>query len=165
MKVVLISGKAKNGKDQSATILKELIEQDGKKVLILHYADLLKFICRTYFDWDGKKDDVGRFILQYVGSDIIRKQDPDFWVNFVISFLTMFPTNWNYILIPDCRFPNEITAIPECRTRPARTLWKSYLEMCIRVRALLWAMELFNTHISRCYFTGKLQPHHLPRRH
>jgi hypothetical protein len=23
----------------------------------------------------------------------------------------MFPTNWNYILIPDCRFPNEITAM------------------------------------------------------
>ena len=65
-------------------------------------------MCRTFFDWDGNKDENGRHILQYVGTDIIRKQAPDFWVDFVSSVLTYFNDNWDYVLIPDTRFPNEI---------------------------------------------------------
>ena len=65
-------------------------------------------MCRTFFDWDGNKDEKGRHILQYVGTDIIRKQAPDFWVNFISSVLTYFNENWDYVLIPDTRFPNEI---------------------------------------------------------
>lgn len=37
------------GKDYTANILKRLMEEDNKKVLICHYADLLKYICKTYF--------------------------------------------------------------------------------------------------------------------
>ena len=59
MKVICISGKAQHGKDTTAAILKELLEADGKSVKIAHFADLLKFICKTYFDWDGQKDERG----------------------------------------------------------------------------------------------------------
>jgi hypothetical protein len=108
LKVILFSGKATEGKDASANILKELLEQDGEKVLIVHYADLLKYICKTFFEWDGKKDDIGRNLLQKTGTDVIRKKMPNFWVQFVADILLMFPDDWNYCLIPDCRFPNEI---------------------------------------------------------
>ena len=108
MKVILFSAKAQGGKDASADILKELLEQDGEMVLLTHYADLLKYICKTYFKWDGQKDDVGRSILQKVGSDIIRKKMPDFWVRFVAEILIMFEDEWDVVLIPDTRFPNEI---------------------------------------------------------
>lgn len=111
MKVILFSAKAQNGKDASADILKELLEQDRNKVLITHYADLLKYICKTFFNWDGKKDDVGRSILQKVGTDVIRKDFPNYWVQFVSDVLLMFPNEWDYVLIPDCRFPNEITVM------------------------------------------------------
>jgi hypothetical protein len=109
MKVILFSGKATSGKDYAANILKELIERDNKKVLICHYADLLKYICKTFFSWDGVKDEVGRSKLQYVGTDTIRKQNPDYWVKFISDFLKMFPNEWDVVIIPDCRFPNEIT--------------------------------------------------------
>lgn len=108
MKIILLSAKAQHGKDQSAIFLKETMEQDNKKVLITHYADLLKYICKTFFGWDGVKDDKGRTILQYVGTDVIRKQNPDYWVNFTGDFLYMFSEEWDYVLIPDCRFPNEV---------------------------------------------------------
>ena len=36
------------------------------------------------------KDEKGRHILQYVGTDVIRKQAPDFWVDFISSVLTYF---------------------------------------------------------------------------
>ena len=48
MKVITISGKAQNGKDTTAGLLKAALEADGYKVLITHYADLLKYICLLY---------------------------------------------------------------------------------------------------------------------
>lgn len=108
MKVLCISGKAQHGKDTTAGMLKDALEADGYKVLVTHYADLLKYICQTFFNWDGNKDEHGRYILQYVGTDVIRKKNPDQWVEFVANILTMFSDEWDYVLIPDCRFPNEI---------------------------------------------------------
>lgn len=111
MKIIAISGKAQHGKDTTAGILKRQLEADGYMVLIVHYADLLKHICRSFFGWDGQKDDAGRHILQYVGTDIIRAKRPNFWVDFVIDVLGLFPDEWDYVLIPDCRFPNEIACL------------------------------------------------------
>lgn len=108
MKILAISGHAQNGKDTVAGLIKDSLKADGNRVLVAHYADLLKYMCRTFFDWDGNKDEKGRHILQYVGTDIIRKQAPDFWVDFISSVLTYFKENWDYVLIPDTRFPNEI---------------------------------------------------------
>lgn len=111
MQVITISGKAQHGKDTSAKILKEMLESEGCRVLTTHYADLLKYICRTFFGWDGRKDEAGRHILQYVGTDIIRQNRPDFWADFIIDILQLFPDRWDFVLIPDCRFPNEIECL------------------------------------------------------
>lgn len=108
MKIIAISGHAQNGKDTMAAILRRKLEENGEKVLIAHYADLLKHICKAFFAWDGNKDEHGRQLLQYVGTDVIRGQAPDYWVDFIISILKMFDGEWDYVLIPDSRFPNEI---------------------------------------------------------
>ena len=109
--IICISGKAQNGKDTSASIFKIELEKLGKKVLVIHYADYLKFICTNYFMWDGKKDETGRALLQKVGTDIVRKKVPDFWVDSLISVINLFPGEWDYIIIPDTRFPNEINKL------------------------------------------------------
>ena len=77
-------------------------------VLVAHFADLLKYICKTFFGWDGRKDKNGRELLQWIGTDVIRTQKPDFWVDFIADVLQCFERNWDYVLIPDARFPNEI---------------------------------------------------------
>ena len=110
-KVICISAKAQHGKDTTATIMKSALEVRGNKVLIFHYADLLKYLCKEYFGWNGEKDDAGRTLLQYVGTDIVRTKDPNYWVNFAVSFLKMFEDEWDYVLIPDCRFPNEVNTM------------------------------------------------------
>lgn len=109
MRVVTVSGRAQHGKDTVANMIKEELESKyGYTVLITHYADLLKYVCMTFFDWDGRKDTDGRTLLQYVGTDIVRKRNPDFWVDFIISILSMFGGRWDRVLIPDVRFPNEV---------------------------------------------------------
>lgn len=113
MKVILISAYARHGKDSAADILKSEFEKQGKKVLIAHYGDLVKYVCKTFFGWNGEKDDYGRSLLQKIGTDEIRKSDPDFWVRFIYDILAMFIDEWDYVIIPDCRFPNEIEYFKE----------------------------------------------------
>ena len=110
MKIINISGKAQHGKDTTALILKKKLESKNKKVIITHYADLLKYEAKQFFNWDGNKDERGRQILQYIGTDVIRKINPGYWVNFIKEFMSMFENEWDYVIIPDCRFPNEIEA-------------------------------------------------------
>lgn len=107
MKILCISGHAQNGKDTFANFALEYLRERGDKVLVTHYADLLKYMCKTFFDWNGEKDDLGRGILQKVGTDVIRKQEPNFWVEYIAKVLKLFPNEWNYIIIPDTRFDNE----------------------------------------------------------
>ncbi len=76
--------------------------------MITAYGDLVKFVCEKYFGWNGKKDDYGRSLLQWVGTDKVRSVNPNFWVDFIINILSVFKDKWDYVLIPDCRFPNEI---------------------------------------------------------
>lgn len=111
MKIICISGRAGVGKDTLAKILKEKLEKQDQRVLIIHQADLLKFLCRLLFDWDGQKDEQGRSLLQYVGTDVVRKRRPDFWADFLCDVFDLFGDNWDYALIPDCRFPNEISRL------------------------------------------------------
>ena len=114
-KIICIGGKAQNGKDTSAEIfLKELKTNYGKKAIVVHYADLVKFICSKYFDWDGNKDEKGRTILQRVGTECVRDKIPDYWVDFIIGIIKLFPDEWDYVIIPDTRFPNEIYKWKEC---------------------------------------------------
>ena len=112
MHIILISGKAEAGKTTTAQILKEELEQQYKsKVLLTNFAGTLKFICKNFFNWNGEKDEAGRALLQRIGTDIVRKKDPDFWVNFMKSVLRLFEGEWDYVLIDDVRFENEISLI------------------------------------------------------
>jgi hypothetical protein len=113
IKIFAVSGKAQHGKDTFANVLYEELTNKGHRVLLTHYADLLKFICKSLFNWDGQKDEKGRHILQYVGTDVVRNERPDYWVEFVIDMIELFGENWDYVIIPDTRFPNEIDKLKE----------------------------------------------------
>lgn len=113
MKVITISAKAQHGKDYTANVLKEKLEDMGYSTLVCHYADLLKYICRQFFDWNGEKDEYGRSLLQHVGTEGVRSQKPDYWVDFIIDIINFFPNEWDYVIIPDTRFPNEIEKMKE----------------------------------------------------
>lgn len=114
MKIICISGKAGHGKDTAAKFIKEQLEmrprEDGghNVILIAHYADLVKYVCKTFFGWNGKKDEAGRELLQTIGTDIVREEDPDYWVRFLADMLGFFEQAFDYVIIPDTRFPNEV---------------------------------------------------------
>lgn len=96
------------GKDTTAFMMKELLEKQKKKVLIIHYADNLKLFAKNYFGWSGQKDEKGRELLQWFGTDVVRKNYEDTWVDMIVALLKGIKTLYDYIIIPDVRFPNEI---------------------------------------------------------
>ena len=106
--VIPIIGKARNGKDTFAQYLKEKLEEKGKKVLVIRYADYLKFVLEKYYGWNGKKDEEGRTLLQHIGTDVCRKNNPNTWVNVVVELVKGLGDSIEYVLIPDARFENEI---------------------------------------------------------
>ena len=110
-KFICISGKARAGKDTAAEILRVKLESQGNSVLVTHFADLLKYICKTYFGWDGNKDEHGRSLLQQIGTEGVRSHNPNYWVDFIVQLISMFQDKWDYVIVPDARFPNEIERI------------------------------------------------------
>lgn len=112
--IITLSGKAQHGKDTSAVFLQKQFEKLGKKCLNIHYADYLKFICKQYYGWNGEKDLIGRTLLQKIGTEKVRTIDKTFWVDTVIRLVTVFGDDYDYVLIADTRFPDEIEKWKTC---------------------------------------------------
>ena len=122
MKIITVSGLAHNGKDSTASIAREYFTQQNKKCLTISYADYLKFVAEKYYGWDGLKDAQGRTLLQELGTNKARKRSPDIWVNVVMEFIKAFGEDFDYIFIPDTRFPNEIL-IPKTKGFSVYSVW------------------------------------------
>lgn len=129
MKIVLISGKAEAGKTTAANIIKDSLG-DKASVAIVPYGAYVKHTAKLLFNWDGKKDEAGRHLLQWWGTDIVRKQLPDFWVDTVVRLANVAQDQLDYLIIDDCRFLNEITA------------WRSWYPTIIRVERPGWENAL-----------------------
>ena len=107
---IIISGKSGSGKDMMAQFMKEELAKHGQKALVIHFGDAVKWFCRDFLDWDGKKDEVGRTLLQTVGTDIVRAKHPNFWTGIVVGLIQAFEPykDFDVAIIPDARFPNEV---------------------------------------------------------
>lgn len=103
-KIIAISGKAGNGKDLLADMLEK--EIDGK-VLRLAFGDYLKYLLGKIYNWDGVKDEYGRGLLQETG-DKIKEYDQDFFVKIVSDIINIFGCEYDYVIITDCRYKNEM---------------------------------------------------------
>lgn len=112
-KVIIISGKSGAGKDMLAHFMREKLEKKEKRVLTIHYADAVKWIAKDFFNWNGEKDEVGRTLLQHIGTDVIRAKYPDFWVTIVGELVSAFEDEFDVVLIPDARFENEIEVVED----------------------------------------------------
>ena len=108
MKIILISGKAEAGKTTTANIIKDALEKKDQSACIVPYGQYVKDTARMLFNWDGKKDKAGRSLLQYWGTDVVRKKDPNFWVMASIDLANVIKDEFDYMIVDDCRFPNEI---------------------------------------------------------
>ena len=108
MQIIGISGKAESGKTTTALLLQEELNKRGISTCFINYGDLVKYVAKQYYNWQGEKDQKGRTLLQYIGTDLGReKVDNSIWVNMIINIIKILQYNYNVAIIGDCRFPNE----------------------------------------------------------
>jgi len=115
--IITVSGQARAGKGETCNILERKFNEIGKRCLQINYADYLKFIHAMYMG--GDKDNIfartpdSRTGWQLLGTEIVRKVDPNFWVDTVINTVKVIGGEYDYILISDSRFVNEIQRFAE----------------------------------------------------
>jgi len=116
-KIIGFSGKIGSGK----TTLTEFLCNKFPYAKV-SFADPLKFIVQYLYSLDydqlyGNKKEVidprygvtPRYLLQYIGTNLFRNWDTDFWVKvFKRKYLSM-----DYIILDDVRFENEAAIIHE----------------------------------------------------
>ncbi len=106
--IVLISGKARMGKDTFAYMASGYFNVRGIQSEVMHFSDKLKQVARN-MGWDGKKDLRGRTLLQKLGTEVGREYDVDLWVKFIASKIE--ETHSTLIFLPDWRYPNEYSSL------------------------------------------------------
>jgi hypothetical protein len=121
MRHVLVgfTGKAGAGKDFIADLLRTGIEREGglsstklpwaKGVRDEIAYELGLFPRDVPVLYDKPTPDSIRRLLQWWGTDFRRSQDPDYWVKWGMASLEFVKDD--VVMFPDCRFPNEVTAI------------------------------------------------------
>ena len=115
MKVYLISGKARHGKDTIGNFIQEIYEAKGLKVCRSQISKYLKVYIKDYFGWDGKEETKPRTLLQELGTDIIREKlnKPRFFIDRTIEDIEILGNFFDVMIITDIRLPLEITSIKE----------------------------------------------------
>ena len=113
MKVYLIFGKARHGKDTTANYMKKYYEQKGYKPCIMHIGNYIKHFAKDYFGWDGKEETKPRELLQQLGTNVIREKlnKPYFFTTRLLEDMEVLKNFYNVFLIADVRLPLEIIEI------------------------------------------------------
>ncbi len=115
MKVYVIGGKAKTGKNTFGEYLREELKKYGYKPCILHITEPLYSYARNYFDWNGNENDKPREFLQKMGIEIIRdKMDKkDFLLNRLFEDIEILSNFFDTFIIVDARLVREFEIIKE----------------------------------------------------
>lgn len=139
MIVVGLVGYARSGKD---TVADHLVAEHG--FVKMAFADTIKTMLRTLdpiidgdagpvrlshalMDVDGDENELKanypeyRRLMQALGTECIRAEDPDFWVD--ATRRRIRGTKAHGVVVTDIRFPNELAAVRHSSGYPA-TIWR-----------------------------------------
>lgn len=115
MKLYLICGKARAGKDTFAKLIKQEEEKDNNKVCILKLTAPLYSWAEDYFNYDKEKDEKPRELLQTLGYDILqlKLKKKDFLLDYLITTIEVLDNYYDVGLITDGRLVHEIEVLKE----------------------------------------------------
>lgn len=113
IKIYLLCGKARSGKDTVADILKEKLEENNYKVCNIQVMRTLKGYLKDYFNWDGTEENKPRRLLQNMGTELIREKlnMPNFHIDRLTEDIKVLSNYFEIFIVDDIRLINEIEEI------------------------------------------------------
>lgn len=110
MKIFIVAGKARHGKDSTGTFIEKIY--GDKKCINLSFGSYIKEYAKKISDWDGSEDTKPRELLQELGTDVIRnKIDEHFFIKRLCDDIRVYSYYFDIAIITDARFPDEIDTV------------------------------------------------------
>ncbi len=115
VKLYLISGKARHGKDTFSGYLSDIYNENGKKVIVTQLSKYIKYYAREMTGWNLTEEDKPRELLQTLGTSIIREKlgKEDLFIKRMIDDIEIFSCFYDAIIISDVRLKKEIDDLRE----------------------------------------------------
>ncbi len=115
MKLYIIGGKAKNGKNTFAKFLKEELKNNGYKPCIMHLTETLYSYAKNYFEYNEHSDAKPREFLQKMGIEIIKEKlgKETFLLDRTIEDIEILSNFFDAFIIADTRLRKEFTYLKE----------------------------------------------------
>ena len=107
MKIIILTGKARSGKNQVASIIEKNLD---KNAITISYAYYLKEYAKNILNWDGVDNTKPRTFLQELG-DYVKSIDKNFLINRLLQDIEVYKKYFDVIIISDARFVEEINCI------------------------------------------------------
>ncbi len=112
MKIFIICGKARHGKDTFCSLIRKYYKDQNINSINLQFSSYIKEYAKRIANWDGDETDKPRELLQHLGTEIIRKKiDPLFFVKRIIGDIKVYSNYFDIITISDARTKVEIEEI------------------------------------------------------
>lgn len=110
VKVIILSGKARSGKDLVANYIIDYFK--NKKVKKLSFAYYLKQYVKSISNWNGEESLKPRKLLQNIGIDLIKnKIDNKLLIRRVLEDIEVYSYFYDVLVITDARLIDEVDDI------------------------------------------------------
>ncbi len=115
MKIFVIGGGAKAGKNTFGEFLREELKDYGYKPCVMHITEPLYSYARNYFEWNGNEEDKPREFLQKMGIEIIQQKlgKKDFLLNRIFEDIEILSNFFDAFIITDARLIHEFESFKE----------------------------------------------------
>lgn len=115
IRLYLISGKARHGKDTFSGYLNDVYKENGKKVIVTQLSKYIKYYAREMTGWNLTEEDKPRELLQTLGTSIIREKlgKDDLFIKRMIDDIEIFSCFYDAVIISDVRLKKEIDDLRE----------------------------------------------------
>ena len=115
MKIFVIGGKAKTGKNTFGEYLREELKDYGYKPCVVRITSPLYNFAENYFEWDGNENTKPREFLQKIGIEIIQEKlgKKDFLLNRMYEDIEILSEFFDAFIITDARLIHEFESIKE----------------------------------------------------
>lgn len=113
MKIFVIGGKAKCGKNTFGEYLSAELKNYGYNPCVMHITEPLYSYARNYFSWNGHDNSKPREFLQKMGIEIIRDKmgKKYFLLNRLFEDIEILSNFFDAFIITDARLSYEFTEI------------------------------------------------------
>ena len=114
MKLYVVGGKAKSGKNTFGKFLKEELKKNGYKPCILHITDPLYRYAKNHFEWDETYEKPREF-LQKMGIDLIQEKlgKKTFLLDRLQEDIEILSEFFDAFIIVDARLKKEFEILKE----------------------------------------------------